>query len=52
MMDPMADLTLGYAPVMPTYQGRMTGPQGAAIIEYIKTLADDRLAQAKTGAVP
>ncbi len=56
MMDPMADLVLGYAPVMPTYQGRMTGPQGAAIIEFIKTLSDDRLAQApqmqKSGAVP
>lgn len=46
MMDPMADLVLGYAPVMPTYQGKMTAPQTAAILEYIKSLQDDRLAQA------
>lgn len=46
MMDPMADIVMGYAPVMPTYQGRMTGPQAAAIVEYIKSLQDDRVAQA------
>jgi cytochrome c oxidase subunit 2 len=46
MMDPMADIVLGYAPVMPTYQGKMTAPQTAAIVEYIKSLEDDRIAQA------
>ena len=46
MMDPMADIVLGYAPVMPTYQGKMSGPQAAAIVEYIKSLQDDRIAQA------
>ena len=51
MMDPMADLVAGYPPNMPTYQGRMNGPQAAAIVEYIKSLQDDRIAQApKSGA--
>jgi cytochrome c oxidase subunit 2 len=45
MMDPMADIVMGYAPVMPTYQGKMTAPQTAAIVEYIKSLEDDRIAQ-------
>jgi cytochrome c oxidase subunit 2 len=49
MMDPMADLVLGYSPVMPTYQGRATGPQLAAIVEFIKSLQDDRIAQAPKG---
>jgi len=47
MMDPMAEIVAGYAPVMPTFQGRMTAPQTAAIIEYIKSLQDDRIAQQK-----
>jgi cytochrome c oxidase subunit II len=38
MMDPGAHLVSGYANVMPTYQGKLTGPQSAAIVEYIKTL--------------
>jgi cytochrome c oxidase subunit 2 len=37
---------MGYAPVMPTYQGKMTAPQTAAIVEFIKSLEDDRIAQA------
>jgi cytochrome c oxidase subunit 2 len=47
MMDPMADIVAGYAPVMPTFQGKMTPPQAAAIVEYIKSLQDDRIAQQK-----
>jgi cytochrome c oxidase subunit II len=53
MFDPMADLVMGYASAMPTYQGTMTGPQAAAIVEYIKSLQDDRLAQtASPGPIP
>ena len=38
MMDPMADVHLGFRPVMPTYQGILSAPEAAAIVEYIKTL--------------
>jgi cytochrome c oxidase subunit 2 len=48
MMDPMADIVAGYSPQMPTFQGRLTAPEAAAIVEYIKSLQDDRLAQQKT----
>ena len=38
MMDPGAHLVTGYPNVMPTFQGKLTGPQTAAIVEYIKSL--------------
>lgn len=38
MMDPLAELVAGYSPVMPTYQGRLSASEAAAIVEYIKTL--------------
>ncbi|MDC0710118.1 cytochrome c oxidase subunit II [Stigmatella sp. ncwal1] len=38
MMDPGAHLVVGYQNVMPTYQGKLQGPETAAIVEYIKTL--------------
>jgi len=38
MMDPAADIVDGYQNVMPTYQGRMSPPEVAAIVEYIKSL--------------
>ncbi|ADO74536.1 cytochrome c oxidase subunit II [Stigmatella aurantiaca] len=38
MMDPGAHLVAGYQNVMPTYQGKLQGPETAAIVEYIKTL--------------
>jgi cytochrome c oxidase subunit 2 len=38
MMDPGAHLVAGYPNVMPTYWGRLTGPQTAAIVEFIKSL--------------
>jgi cytochrome c oxidase subunit II len=47
MMDPGAHLTLGFPNVMPTFQGKLTGPQTAAIVEYIKTL---RTPDIRTGA--
>lgn len=38
MMEPLADVVEGYAPVMPTYQGVLAEPDAAAIVEFIKTL--------------
>ncbi|HXU61733.1 MAG TPA: cytochrome c oxidase subunit II [Polyangia bacterium] len=38
MMDPTAKLHAGYQPVMPTYQGRLSPGQTAAILELIKSL--------------
>jgi cytochrome c oxidase subunit 2 len=41
MMDPRAKIVAGFAPVMPTFQGRLDGPSAAAIVEYIKSLRTD-----------
>lgn len=38
MMDPFAQLTVGFAPVMPSYQGLMEPGEVGAVIEYIKSL--------------
>jgi cytochrome c oxidase subunit 2 len=38
MMDPAADIVNGFQNVMPTYQGKLTPPEVAAVVEYIKTL--------------
>jgi cytochrome c oxidase subunit 2 len=38
MMDPRAKIVLGYDPVMPTFQGRITAPETAAVIEFIRSL--------------
>ncbi|HYG66545.1 MAG TPA: cytochrome c oxidase subunit II [Anaeromyxobacteraceae bacterium] len=38
MMDPGAELVTGYQNVMPSYQGRMSPPEVAAVVEYIKSL--------------
>jgi cytochrome c oxidase subunit 2 len=38
MMDPAAEIVHGYQNVMPTYQGRLSAPEVAAIVEFIKTL--------------
>jgi cytochrome c oxidase subunit 2 len=43
MMDPLAKVVAGYQPVMPTYQGQLSGPEAAAIVEYIKSLRSDRV---------
>ena len=37
--EPMARITAGYDPVMPTYQGRLKDEEIGAIIEYLKTMA-------------
>jgi cytochrome c oxidase subunit 2 len=39
MMDPGADVVAGYQNVMPTYQGKLSPPEIAAIVEYIKSLS-------------
>jgi cytochrome c oxidase subunit 2 len=41
MMDPAAKLVAGYENVMPTFQGRIPGPEIAAIVEFIKSLRTD-----------
>lgn len=38
MMDPAADIVQGFQNVMPTYQGKMSPPEVAAVVEYIKSL--------------
>lgn len=38
MMDPLAKIVAGFAPVMPTYRGRITPIEVAAILELIKSL--------------
>ena len=39
----------GYQPLMPNYQGKLSGPEAAAIVEFIKSLRSDRTAQATGG---
>lgn len=52
MMDPNSRLVAGYAPVMPTYMAKLTAPETAAIVEYIKSLRDSELqAQPSEGPV-
>jgi cytochrome c oxidase subunit 2 len=41
MMDPAAKIVAGYKNVMPTFQGRIPGPEIAAIVEFIKSLRTD-----------
>lgn len=38
MMDPAAEVVLGFAPVMPTYQGVLRQADAVAIVEFIKSL--------------
>ena len=38
MMDPAAKLVVGFQPVMPSYLGSLSGPEAAAIVEYIRSL--------------
>ena len=41
MMDPRAKIVVGYAPVMPTFQGRASPPETAALIEFIRSLRSE-----------
>jgi cytochrome c oxidase subunit 2 len=38
MMDPAAKIVAGFPPIMPSYLGVLSGPQAAAIVEYIRSL--------------
>ena len=40
MMEPRADVVLGFQPVMPSFHGVISEPETAALVEYIKTLRD------------
>ncbi len=46
MMDPGAKMVAGYQNVMPSYQGRLAAPEVAAIVEYIKSLRSESVANA------
>ena len=41
MMEPNFEVVTGFKPVMPTYQGKLDGPDAAALIEFIKSLRTD-----------
>jgi len=43
MIDPRAKIVKGYKPVMPTYRGRLTAPDAAALVEFIKSLRSPNL---------
>jgi cytochrome c oxidase subunit 2 len=38
MMDPKAKIVRGYQPLMPTFQGLLTPPETAGLVEFIKSL--------------
>jgi cytochrome c oxidase subunit II len=44
MMDPSADIVAGFQNVMPTFLGKLSPPEVAAIVEYIKSLRTTALA--------
>lgn len=44
MMDPLAKIAAGFDPVMPSFFGRLSPPDAAAIIELIKSLVPERRA--------
>lgn len=39
MMDPLARVVSGFDPIMPTFHGRLTSDEAAALVEYIRSLA-------------
>jgi cytochrome c oxidase subunit 2 len=39
MMDPMAEIVAGYAPVMPTYRGQLDAGEVGALVAYIRSLS-------------
>ena len=41
MMEPTAKIVAGFQPVMPSFQGKIAGPEVAALVEYIKSLQSD-----------
>ena len=49
MMEPTVKVVAGFEPLMPNYQGKLTGAEAAAIVEFIKSLRSDRAVQAMGG---
>jgi cytochrome c oxidase subunit 2 len=49
MMEPTVKVVAGYQPLMPNYQGKLSGADAAAIVEFIKSLRSDRTEQATGG---
>ena len=49
MMEPTVKVVAGYEPLMPNYQGKLSGAETAAIVEFIKSLRSDRTVQATGG---
>jgi cytochrome c oxidase subunit 2 len=43
MMDPYVKIVKGYAKVMPSYRGKLSAPEAAALVEFIKSLRSDSL---------
>jgi cytochrome c oxidase subunit 2 len=43
MMEPYAKVVKGYAQVMPSFRGKLTAPEAAALVEFIKTLRSENL---------
>jgi cytochrome c oxidase subunit II len=43
MMDPAAKVVKGFPLVMPTYKGKLSAPEVAALLEFIKSLRSERL---------
>jgi cytochrome c oxidase subunit II len=43
MMDPYTKMVKGYAQVMPSYRGKLSAPETAALVEFIKSLRTDTL---------
>lgn len=48
MMEPYRKMVKGYAQVMPSYRGKLSAPDAAALVEYIKSLRSDRLENLNT----
>jgi cytochrome c oxidase subunit 2 len=48
MMEPLADVVDGYAPVMPTFRGVLEQPEVAALLELLRSLRDIRVTPAIT----
>ncbi|MGZ6070434.1 MAG: cytochrome c oxidase subunit II, partial [Myxococcaceae bacterium] len=49
MMEPNVKVVAGYQPLMPSYQGKLSGPEAAALVEYIKSLRSERTVQVTGG---
>jgi cytochrome c oxidase subunit 2 len=43
MMDPAAKIVDGFQPVMPSFHGKLQGPEIAALLEFIKSLQSDAI---------